>query len=108
MSTAPTLSSVVPTSGDFEGGTRVHIGGQYLGTSLVDIIAVNFGENPCVDVHWNSASDIDCLSTNDIRNEGPVLVTMTTVVGGASVFGTQNVVFTFNKGDYFFCDLHVF
>ena len=97
--TAPSITSVVPTSGDFEGGTRVHIGGRNLGASFAEIVAVNVGGNPCVDIHWISASNIDCLSTNGLRNEGPLLVTMTTVDGGASVFGAQDVVFTIVKGD---------
>ena len=88
----------MPASGDFDGGTRVHFVGQYLGASLSDVVSVMLGNNPCVDLHWTSALDIDCLSTNEVRNEGPVKVSVITVIGGASMFGSQDLVFSFDRG----------
>ena len=95
---APTITSVVPAFGDFEGGTRIHFSGQYLGSSIDDVLSVSLGVNPCIDIHWTSTSDIDCLSTNEGHIEGLVKVSMNTVLGGVSVFGAQDVQYSFEKG----------
>ncbi|WP_428152141.1 putative Ig domain-containing protein [Brevundimonas sp.] len=73
--TAPTVTSVAPTSGPTAGGTSVTI----TGTNLTGATAVAFGANPATGVTINSATQI--TATAPSGSAGAVSVSVTTAGG---------------------------
>ena len=53
-----------------------------------------------MDVHWLSASNVDCVTTNPDSLPGLMLVSLMTVSGDRSVYALQqSVSFEFVKGE---------
>ncbi|XP_062589915.1 uncharacterized protein LOC134251513 [Saccostrea cucullata] len=69
----PVITSVTPSCGLIEGGTKVTIEGKYLGLSKADILDLNICECECVDsVIWESSNRIYCTTKPSLAGLGDV------------------------------------
>lgn len=71
----PAITSVTPSCGLIEGGTKVTIEGKYLGMSKADILDLTICECDCVEsVIWESANRIYCTTKPSLAGMGDVVI----------------------------------
>ncbi|NBW73363.1 MAG: hypothetical protein EBR26_03005, partial [Microbacteriaceae bacterium] len=80
-SPAPTITSLSPASGVYQGGTQVTINGTNFGSSGIPL--VKFGDTPAICVKLVSPTQITAVTRDGIV--GPVDVEVTPTTGGGTV-----------------------
>ncbi|XP_022329373.2 uncharacterized protein LOC111128182 isoform X2 [Crassostrea virginica] len=71
----PMITSVTPSCGLIEGGTKVTIEGKYLGLSKADIMELTICECDCVEsVIWESSNRIHCTTKPSLPGIGDVVI----------------------------------